>query len=232
MTATTEGTNTPPVVPPVVPPTEGRLYAGKYKTAEEMEEAIKAKDSEAHKLFESNKQLKAQMEQANQAPEHYDVPAEAEHIKDDVEAIVKMAKAASLSQEKFSKLVSERINERKDYDKRYDEAKKEVGDENLTILTDYVSKNYPEPVRKQMMDSFVLNPTARAEALAHRNKTLDTRTPGMNNGNPGGTPPKTDSEKDCLDAAKKYFQRPGDKKAREDLIDAARVAGEKKYQKR
>jgi hypothetical protein len=224
---TTEGTNTPPVTPP-----EGRLYAGKYKTAEEMEEAIKAKDSEAHKLYETNKQLKAQMEQANQAPEHYDTPPEAERIKDDMEAIVKMAKAASLSQEKFTKLVNERINERIDYEKRFEASKKEVGDENMLVLNDYVSKNYPEPVRKQILDNFVLNPTARAEALAHRNEKLDTRTPGMTQGNPGGTPPKTDSEKECLDAGKKFMQRPGDKKAREDFIEAARAAGEKKYQKK
>lgn len=228
MTATTEGTNTPPVTPPP----EGRLYAGKYKTAEEMEEAIKSKDTEAHKLFETNKLLKAQMEQANQAPEHYDVPAEAERIKDDMEAITKMAKAASLSQEKFTKLVNERISERMDYEKRYDASKKEVGDENMLVLNDYVNKNYPEPVRKQIMDNFVMNPTARAEALAHRNQTLDTRTPGMSTGNPGGTPPKTDSEQECYDAGKKFLQRPGDKRAREDFIDAARVAGEKKYQKK
>jgi hypothetical protein len=156
-----------------------KLYAGKYKTPEEMEDAIKAKDNESHKLFEKNKQLQQTLEQSNVAPEHYDLPGGSTAISDELDGIISMAKAASLSQEKFEKLVNERVSAKTNFITQLETAKKELGEPTMNLLTDYVKKNYPENVHETLINGYILNPAARKEALAHREKLLSSRTPGM-----------------------------------------------------
>lgn len=208
----------------------GKLWAGKYTTPEEMETAIKAKDTEASKLLDTNRKLQQKIENSSVAPDHYDVPSEASSLAD-LESLKRMAKSANLTQDTFNKLALERLNESKVEASKLDDAKKAIGDSDLILLNDYVKKNYPEAAQDKMLNEFLLNPAARAQAMAHRNKTLSSRTPGMDNANAGGQDTKYDGQEEVKKAAENFMKNKNSKAAREKLIETAREVGQERYKK-
>jgi len=150
-----------------------KLYAGKFKTLEEFEEAYK----HSGKVNQINADLNRRIEEMTTIPDDYKVPdgINIENIVD----IKMMAKNVGLSQshfEKFAKTMHEKEVSSKE---NYEKSRKEINDDQYNVLTEYVNKNYPEKIAKKMIDEFVLNKDAREEALKHRDKLLNSKTPGI-----------------------------------------------------
>lgn len=210
-----------------------KLYAGKYKTAEEMETAIIGKDQEYGRLRQTHEDLKKTHDINNVVPESYVVPVGSEIIKDEIAALQEAAKIAQLPQEKFDRISRELIQKKQNELAALDAKRKEVGDANIVILEDYVKKAYPPSVQKTVLDQLITDPAARDEALKHRDKLLNNRAPGMDNGNPGGQAPKEayDGQKEMQDLAKRYESNKHDKKLRDKMIETAREVGEQRFKK-
>jgi len=163
MSEGTEGTN------------EVKLYAGKFKTVEELEAGYKS----SLPVFQENETLKKKVDELTSIPVTYLNPSDIEHDPSRIEDIKSRAKEVGLTQaqyEKFLRNDKARVEKNKS---NFEAARKEVGDETLNILTDYVSKHYPKELHDNMLKTFIGNKDARQAALNHRSQLLNNQVPGM-----------------------------------------------------
>lgn len=210
-----------------------KLWAGKYKSAEEMETALLAQNKEVYKLIDQNKQLSSQVKTVTLVPDVYKVPANLEWVKDEVNDLTVMAKNSGLSQEAFEKFVTELNTKRSVENENFEEQKKAIGQDNLNVITDYVKKNYPESVQKDVLNKFIRDSEARKQALNDRNKKLDTRVPGMDRANSGEQgnshaskePEAYDGQNELLKLGKEVEANPSNTFLREKMINLAKEVG-------
>lgn len=155
---------------------EPKLYAGKFKTVEELEAGYK----NSLPTFQENEQLKAKLEEHTKVPDTYmnpsDVSLEATRIAD----IQARAKAAGMTQAQYEKFLRDekaRVDHRQS---AFEAARKEVGEETLNLLKDYVKKHYPAELQDSMVNTFIADKNARQAALNHRAQLLNNQVPGMN----------------------------------------------------
>jgi hypothetical protein len=155
---------------------ENRLYAGKFKTVEELEAGYK----NSLPTFQENEQLKAKVAELGTVPDTYINPADVELDQNRVSDIQAKAKAAGMTQIQYEKFLRNEKSRLEQNTQTYETMKKEMGDETLQILKDYVVKNYPSALQENMINTFIVNKDARAAALGHRTQLLNNQVPGMN----------------------------------------------------
>jgi hypothetical protein len=143
-------------------------------------EELEAGYKNAAKVYQENENLKKQIESLAKAPEEYVIAKDMRLAEDDLNAIKDMAKNASLTQSQFEALALEHESRAVAKQKAREQAFKEVGEENLNVLKDYVAKSYPEKVAESVLEKLVLDKEAREAALAHRQQLLNSAVPGMN----------------------------------------------------
>ena len=85
--------------------------------------------------------------------------------------------------EKFLRSDKARLEQNK---QNFEKARKEVGEETINLLTDYVNKNYPKELHESMLKTFIANGEARKAALNHRGQLLNNQVPGMRQPAQGG----------------------------------------------
>ncbi len=152
-----------------------KLYAGKFKTVEELEAGYK----NSLPTFQENEQLKAKLEEVNKIPESYLNPADVQHDAARIADIQARAKAAGMTQAQYEKFLRDDKARYDGHQQKFEEAKKEVNDETMNMLKDYVGKNYPKELQDNMMNTFLGNKDARQAALNHRSQLLNNQVPGM-----------------------------------------------------
>lgn len=179
-----------------------RKYAGKFETVEALEEGYKS----ASRVFQENENLKKQLEEFK-APEVYLKPSNLELSDKQIERLEKAAKNSNLTQAQFEKLAYERQVELNNKLASREEKIKNVGEENINILKDYINKNfqdYSEDAKGVLLENFVLNDTARESAMKHREKTLNSSIPGMSSVNPATYHVTDDDINKARDEAQQY----------------------------
>lgn len=152
-----------------------KLYAGKFKTIEELEAGYK----NSLPVFQENETLKKKVDDLSKPPETYLNPADVELEASRIEDIKARAKEAGLTQaqyEKFLRNDKARVDQHKS---NYEASRKEVGEETINILNDYVTKHYPKELHDNMLKTFIGNKEARQAALNHRQQLLNNQVPGM-----------------------------------------------------
>jgi len=211
-----------------------KLWAGKYKTAEDMETALLSQNKEVYKLLDEKKLLAAKI-QENLVPESYKVPDGLDHIKGEIDDLKAMARASGLTQDLFVKMISE-INTKRivEYD-RFLESKKALGEANVTVLDDYVKKNYPESLHQTILNKLITEPDARKQAMDDRDKRLNSRVSGMDSGNPGSGITKDsryDGEQELAKLAEEYERNPSNTKIKDKLINLATEIGQARQERK
>lgn len=171
---------------------EEKLYAGKFKTIEELESGYK----NAAGVYNENETLKKKVEDLSNVPIDYINPSDVELEEARITDIKTRAKEAGLTQAQYEKFVRSDKARVEQHKLNFENAKKEVGEETMNILKDYVSKNYPKEIQDNMLNTFIGNKGARQAALSHRDQILSNRVPGMDKqAAPGYTVTKSDVEK-------------------------------------
>lgn len=204
---------------------EPKLWAGKYKSVDELEAAYK----NSAVVFDENVRLKKDLER-HQIPSDYTVPDTLQMRAAELAELKLIAKNAGLTQEQFMKTATDMQNRMQGQLHAFEEARKAVGEANMNVLTDYVSKHYPERLREHVMNKLIQDKEAMQDALKHRETLLHTGAPGMDKANPG-TPEKYDGEKELVEAAKAYHKNPRDKEAQKKYVALAAAVGEARYKK-
>jgi hypothetical protein len=159
-----------------------KLYAGKFKTVEELEAGYK----NSLPTFQENETLKKQLDEVTKVPDTYMNPADVQIEANRVTDIQARAKETGMTQAQYEKFLRGDKARTEKHQQAFDAAKKEVGEETINILQDYVNKNYPKEIADNMVRTFIANKDARQAALNHRDKLLSNQVPGMNNVSAGG----------------------------------------------
>lgn len=191
---------------------EEKLYAGKFKTVEELEAGYK----NSAVVFDENIVLKKKVEELVKPPETYLNPADVELEASRVEDIKARAKEAGLTQEQYEKFLR---NDKARVDKHksnFEAARKEVGEETINMLKDYVSKHYPKELHDNMLNTFIGNKEARTAALNHRSQLLNNQVPGMGRTAAVGY---SVTEQDVKKAYEAKEKNRGDMKARDNYMN-------------
>lgn len=188
-----------------------KLYAGKFKTVEDLENGYK----NAASVFDKNKNLEDKIKELTVIPDDYKILEEIKLNESEILEIKTASKNSGLTQSQFEKLTKEFYAKKQNTIQNYENAKKEIGSENLSVLQDYVNKNYPEHVRDSVLEKIIVDKAARQSALDHRNKILNTTVAGANVVSAYAAVTRND----ILKARDEHLKRPSDAKARERYIN-------------
>lgn len=193
--------------------TEEKLYAGKFKTVEELEGGYK----NAAIVYDENEKLKAKLEEAMRVPDAYQNPADVQLEQNRVADIQARAKDAGMTQAQYEKFLRNEKARIERGQQGFEAARKEVGDETLNVLQDYVKNHYPPSLADGVLKTLITNKEARAEALAHRARLLGDQVPGV--GQPAFVKYNVVTDEDVKKAYAAKDKNPHDMKARQRYIN-------------
>lgn len=152
-----------------------KLYAGKFKTIEELEAGY----NNAAKVYQENDDLKTKFTQATTVPDDYQVPANVALHDNDVSQLKQSARESGLTQAQFDKLAVKQDSIARSKLDAFENSKKEIGADNLNLLQDFIGKTYPEKVQAAMLKEAIKNKEVRESILAQRTAALNSSTPGV-----------------------------------------------------
>ena len=226
----TEPTTTPAstVISQVV--SEPRLYAGKYKSVEELEKAY----GHSVNAFVEKGKIEKELERYK-VPEDYSVPDGHNFRDEDVQEIKDISRIAQLSQEQFERTFKEMhtkvVTNAEQHQKELEERKAAIGDEKLNLLEEYVEKHYPGSVREIVFNKLIRDESAMTDALKDREQKLNTQIPGMS-GAKGVSVESYDGQKELTKAAMEYNSKPHDREAKERYLKLSQEVGHARFDKR
>ena len=178
---------------------EPKLYAGKYKSVEELEKGY------CHSLQALN-EIKSELKSFT-APEEYVIPDVKTHH-EIISRAKELAKSTGLSQSQFDAVVRKMDEKNRDSIEKFEESKKRAG-EKLDILEDYVSRHYPKKLKSTIINSLVMDPEAMDEALKHRESMLNTQVPGIHSARGSSFSTNDNKEKEkMIEAMRNYNSNP------------------------
>ena len=140
--------------------TTPKLWAGKYKTPEELEEGYK----NSLPVFNENKELKSKLEKFS-VPETYNVPDDIKLRAGDIAEIKALAKNAEMNQAQFEKTAREMQARIQSQLESAEQAKQAIGVEKMNLLNDYVAKNYPKSLHETVLNKLIKDKDAMADVL-------------------------------------------------------------------
>lgn len=159
-----------------------KLYAGKFKTVEELEQGY----NNSAKVYQENDDLKKKFEEVTKIPDDYNTPADVALHDADLAIVKQEAKNSGLTQTQYEKLVRERNARSSSKHQSFEQAKKELGADNINILQDFLKKTYPEKVAEKMLNDAITNKEIRESILTQRQQYLNSTVPGGHRVSPAG----------------------------------------------
>ncbi len=200
-----------------------KLYAGKYKSVEELEKAYKNSAG----VFNENKILKEKLKNF-EAPENYNLPESICLPEQEIQGLQKIAKMAGLNQEQFNKTLNSMTEQQQHYQSQREDRKKFLGDK-LTIIEDYVTKTYPASLQSTILNTLIGDENAMSDALKHRDRLLNSQVPGLSSQRANLSDPY-EGKNELLKVAKEYERDPSDKN-RKRYINLASEVAEARFKK-
>lgn len=192
---------------------ETKLYAGKFKSVEDLENGYK----NSLPVLQENDQLKAKLEEVTRVPDAYQRPADIGLDPNRLADIETRAREAGMTQQQYEKYLSNEKARIERSQQGFESARKEVGDETLNILQDYVKNHYPPSLADGVLKTLITNKEARAEALSHRARLLGDQVPGV--GQPAFVKYNQVTDEDVRKAYAAKDKNPHDMKARQRYLN-------------
>jgi hypothetical protein len=158
------------------PENEVKLYAGKFKTVEELEAGY----NNSAKVYQENEDLKKSMAESTHVPDDYTIPSDNTLHQDDIAELKQAAKESGLTQAQFERLAAKQNQTVKAKYDSFENAKKELGTDNLNLLQDFLSKTYPDKVADKILSEAIRDKGLRDQLLEQRTKVLNSSVPGSN----------------------------------------------------
>lgn len=221
MTTTTDPNLTNPDPGATTPPPAGeKLYAGKFKTVDELESGYKS----AATVYQANQNLTQQLEAATKVPEDYVPPANITMPDADGKQLKEIAKKSGLTQKQFdaaaTALAEQNAAAKQLEVNRQLEIRKQLGDDKIALVNEFVAKAYPAQVADAVMKQALSSPEAFTALMAQRDVALNSGVPGMSG---VGAPPQLVTQDTIIAARNAHLARPGDMKAREAYLNLIKV---------
>lgn len=213
---TTENSN--PADPAATPlPLLGeKLYAGKFKTVDELENGYKS----AATVYQANQNLTQQLEAATKVPDDYVPPVDITMQEDEAKTLKDIAKKSGLTQKQFdaaAKALADQnaITKQAEVNRQL-EIRKQLGDDKIALVNEFVSKTYPAQVADAVMKQALTSTEAFRALMAQRDASLNSSVPGMSN---VGAAPQPVTHNDVVTARNAHLAQPGNMKLRESYIN-------------
>ncbi len=157
-----------------IPTTTDKLYAGKFKSVEELEAGY----NNAAKVYQDNEDLKKRFDETTKVPDEYQVPTDVSLHDSDVAQLKITAKNSGLTQSQFEKLALAQTQSVQSKVESFENAKKEIGVDNLNLLQDFIGKAYPEKAGQALLKEAIKNKDVRDAILEQRTQALNSSIPG------------------------------------------------------
>lgn len=151
-----------------------KLYAGKFKTVEELEAGY----NNAAKVYQDNEDLKKRIDESTKIPDDYAIPSDVQLHESDINELKAAAKESGLTQAQFERLAMKQNQSVKSKLESFENAKKELGSDNLNLLQDFLNKTYPDKVADKMLKEAIKDKDLRAQLMDQRTKMLNSSVPG------------------------------------------------------
>ena len=156
---------------------QDKLFAGKFKTVEELEAGY----NNAAKVYQENEDLKKKYDESTKTPDEYNIPADIQLHENDIATLKEAAKISGLTQAQFERLALKQNETVKSKVQSFENAKKEIGADNLNLLEDFIKKSYPEKAADTLLKEAIKNKEVRDAILEQRTKVLNSSVPGSSN---------------------------------------------------
>jgi hypothetical protein len=190
-----------------------KLYAGKFKTVEELEVGY----NNSAKVFQENSDLKKKLDEVSRVPDDYNPPQGIALHETDLAEAKRLAKESGMTQSQFERFAKEQESKSRKMVDDFEAAKKDIGADKLNLLQDYIKNYYPEKIQDHMLKTLIKNKEAREAAFAHREQLLNSSAPGM------GTPSRPFEYRvqydDVLKAREAHQKNKSDPKLRKRYLD-------------
>jgi hypothetical protein len=200
------------------------LYAGKFKSVEELEKGYK----ESLSVHVKNKELEEKLSQMQTVPDSYNVPESSILDSKQLAELTEVAKNSKMSQEQFDAAINSLASNAKQQESQWETRKKLIGEQNINVLKKYVDENfstYDERFRGQMLNQIILDDATMEKAMEDREKRLNSSIPGVNQtGN--NTPNDINTGRAEAQAlAQRAMAEPGNKENIKKLLNLCRDLG-------
>jgi len=205
---------------------EGRLFANKFKSVEELEKAYGNSVSAYNEKAKLEKEL-----ERYKVPEDYSIPEDVPLRNEDFEEIKYIAKNAKLTQEQFELTTRNMADKIQQQHAQLEERRKAIGEDKLTLINDYVTKHIPEYARDVVLNKLIRDDKAMSDALKDRDQRLNSQAPGMSQAG-GNVPERFDGQKELSKAASEFHRNPRDRQAQQRYLDLCRDVGHARMDKR
>jgi len=200
------------------------LYAGKFKSVEELEKGYK----ESLSVHVKNKELEEKLSQMQTVPDSYNIPENSILDSKQLAELTEVAKNSKMSQEQFDAAINSLASNAKQQESQWETRKKLIGEQNINVLKKYVDENfstYDERFRSQMLNQIILDDATMEKAMEDREKRLNSSIPGINQ--TGNNPPSdiNAGRAEAQALAQRAMAEPGNKENIKKLLNLCRDLG-------
>ena len=204
-----------------------KLYAGKFKSVEELENGYK----QSLPLYQKNKELEDKLKQREYIPDDYSVPESVAMRDTQINELKKLAKSAGLNDEQFSRpaiSVNENI---KNQMQAFEARQESIGEEKINLAKSFVDNKFSgfsDDFRSNMINQIIMDDNTMNDALRLREQDLNSSVPGSSRttGSPAKTDQMQDARAELLDLAQQTEMRPNDMHLRKKYISKAEEVGQ------
>lgn len=200
------------------------LYAGKFKSVEELEKGYK----ESLSVHMKNKELEGKLAEMQAVPESYNVPEMSNLDSKQLAELTEVARNSKMTQAQFDAAISSLASNVQQQQSQWETRKKLVGEQNINVLKKYVDDNfssYDEEFRNTMLNKIISDDSTMEKAMQDREKKLNSSLPGSNQ---TGQFMPTDIASGRAEAQKlalRAMAEPNNKEARAKLLNICRDLG-------
>ena len=200
------------------------LYAGKFKSVEELEKGYK----ESLSVHMKNKELETKLAEMQSVPESYNVPEMSNLDSKQLAELTEVARHSKMTQAQFDAAISSLASNAQQQQSQWETRKKLVGEQNINVLKKYVDENftsYDDEFRNNMLNQIISNDETMEKAMQDREKKLNSSLPGSNQTGQSMPSDIASGRAEAQKLALRAMAEPNNKEARAKLLSMCRDIG-------
>ena len=200
------------------------LYAGKFKSVEELEKGYK----ESLSVHMKNKELETKLAEMQAVPESYNVPEMSNLDSKQLAELTEVARNSKMTQAQFDAAISSLASNAQQQQSQWETRKKLVGEQNINVLKKYVDEtfsSYDEGFRSTMLNKIISDDSTMEKAMQDRERKLNSSLPGSNQTSQSMPTDIASGRAEVQKLALRALAEPNNKEARAKLLNMCRDLG-------
>ena len=199
---------------------EPQLYAGKFKSIEDLEKGYK----EGLSVHLRNKELETEINTMRTLPDSYQVPEGIQLRESHINDIKDLAKCSGMNQNQFDSALKNYNDKVASQLSDIETRRNQVGEEKINVIKGYVDNKFSEfddSFRQEVINKCIRDDNMMEKVMSDRDNMLNSKAPGVNQV-PVQVQRRNDMKSELFDAGIKAKMDPRNKSAREKYINLCR----------